>query len=286
MSDVGLVDHTHVKWRAIIFGAVIAAGVSFTLLAFGAAIGLSVTSTAPTWRDSSPWLWILSGIFLIFVALCAFAFGGYATGRMTTRRTIATDEAEFVDGMHGIGTWALSILLTAILALGAAATIVPAAVPGSGPAGPASSVAGENIIASELDGLFRSDKRTIDVAALNYRRSEASRILLKSSSHNGVSGEDADALTANVSAATGLGVDESRTRVAQAISSSAQEIRRARQAAVMQAFLVAAALLVGAAVAWFSACEGGRDRDANQFLRWDWTVRRRQTRSWKGPGSP
>ena len=58
-----------VDWRAIFGGAMIAAGVSLTLFAFGSGVGLSVASTAPTWRDSSPWLWLLSGLFLIFVAV-------------------------------------------------------------------------------------------------------------------------------------------------------------------------------------------------------------------------
>src|ERR1051326_224898 len=84
MSAVGVVEPVRteplaewpagprVDWRAVLGGAAIAAGVSFTLIAFGSAIGLSVASTAPTWRDSSAWLWLLSGLFLIFVALCAF----------------------------------------------------------------------------------------------------------------------------------------------------------------------------------------------------------------------
>ena len=66
-----------IDWRAIIAGAVVAAGISFTLIAFGSAIGLSVASTAPTWRDSSAWLWALSGLYMVFVALCSFGFGGY-----------------------------------------------------------------------------------------------------------------------------------------------------------------------------------------------------------------
>src|SRR5690348_10469938 len=87
----GVVDRPFIDWRAIIAGAILAAGVSFTLLAFGSGIGLSVVSTAPTWRDSSPWLWLLSGIFLLFVALCAFGVGGYAAGRMRAR--VAVTEA-------------------------------------------------------------------------------------------------------------------------------------------------------------------------------------------------
>ncbi len=106
MSEVYTADvvrpQPFIDWRAIIGGALIAAGVSFTLLAFGSGIGLSVVSTAPTWRDSSPWLWLLSGLFLIFVALCSFGFGGYAVGRMGfPARLAAGVESKFRDGMHG-----------------------------------------------------------------------------------------------------------------------------------------------------------------------------------------
>lgn len=55
-SEPADIAHTPplVDWRAIVGGAVIAAGVSFTLLAFGSGIGLSFASAAPTWRESSP----------------------------------------------------------------------------------------------------------------------------------------------------------------------------------------------------------------------------------------
>ena len=66
---------SRIRWPAIIAGAVAAAGVSLTLHAFAAGIGLSVASSAPTWRDSSAMLWWLSGIYLIFATLCAFGVG-------------------------------------------------------------------------------------------------------------------------------------------------------------------------------------------------------------------
>src|SRR3954471_24030615 len=47
MSSMG--ERLGVRWRAIIAGAVVASGVSFTLHAFAAGIGLSVMSSAPTW---------------------------------------------------------------------------------------------------------------------------------------------------------------------------------------------------------------------------------------------
>ncbi|MBV8977676.1 MAG: hypothetical protein JO261_03485 [Alphaproteobacteria bacterium] len=267
---------SRIEWSAVFAGALVAAGISFTLLAFGAGIGLSVTSTAPTWRDSSTWLWLLSGLYLVFVALCAFGFGGYVAGRMHQPLTVApNDEAVTRDGMHGIVTWGLAILMSALIAIGTAATLTPAMAPGGGHAGPSTSVAGENIIASELDELFRSDRRAVNADDRLYRRAEAARILLKSSSHNGVPAEDRDYLSAMVSAETGIRPADADARVDREIAQSKTEIRRAREAAVMQAFLIAAALLVGAAVAWYSAVEGGRDRQQGTYPRWNWSPRGR-----------
>jgi len=265
-----------VEWPSIFAGGVVAAGISITLLAFGSAVGLSVASTAPTWRDSSPWLWLLSGLFLVFVALCSFGFGGYVAGRMRTPLTSRSpDEIEFRDGMHGILTWGLAIMITAFIALAGAATLAPAAAPGGSRVGPATSVTGEAIIASELDELFRTDRRMLTVDDLSYRRAEAARILMKASGHAGVGAEDRDYLAAIVTSQTGLGSAEAASRADRVIAESAVEIRRARQAAVLQAFLIAAALLVGAAVAWFAACEGGNDRERGWLPRWNWSARRR-----------
>jgi len=267
-------EYPFIDWRAIIAGAILAAGVSFTLLAFGSGIGLSVVSTAPTWRDSSPWLWLLSGLFLLFVALCAFGIGGYAAGRMRAR--VAVTEAienEFSDGMHGLFVWGLAILLTAMLAVAGAAMATRAVTPSGGTTGPAASVAGENIIASELDALFRSDRRLVD-NNIEYRRAEAARILLKSSSHRGVPGEDRDYLAALAGQEAGLAPEEAQTRADRAIAASRDELRRAREAAVLEAFMIAAALFLGAAAAWYSACEGGRDRLEGTVPVWDWSFRR------------
>ncbi len=253
-----------IQWPAVIAGAVGAAGVSFTLHAFAVGIGLAVLSTAPTWRDSSSMLWLLSGIYLLFTALAAFAVGGYLAGRMREPLALDTAEMEFRDGIHGLITWALAVVLTAIMALGVAATAMPAAAP-SGAAGAAQSVAGENIIASELDELFRTDRSVPD---MSYRRAEAARILLKASGHNGVSNPDRDYLTTITAAVADIPPDIAAARVNREIASAKQELHRARVAAVLQAFFVAAALLVGAAVAWFAACEGGRDRERRTFPVW------------------
>lgn len=261
-----------IEWSAIFAGAIGAAGLSLALHAFAAGIGLAVSSTAPTWRDSSPWLWFLSGLYLLFVALAAFAFGGYIAGRMRPLSNADARDSEFSDGMHGLITWALAIVFTALMALGVAATGSRTMAPNGGNAGAAQSVAGENIIASELDELFWSDRPIADVT---YRRAEAARILLKSSSHDGVPLRDREYLASVVAATTQAPPDVARERVDTEIAAAARELHRARVAGVLQAFFIAAALFVGAAIAWFAACEGGREREANLLPLWDWSFRRR-----------
>src|SRR5215475_3204442 len=103
----------YIQWPAIFAGAVGAAGLSFALHAFATGIGLSVASTSPTWRDSSAWLSLVGGLYLLFVALTAFGFGGYIAGRMRTPLNTGTAETEFRDGVHGLITWGFAVILTA-----------------------------------------------------------------------------------------------------------------------------------------------------------------------------
>src|SRR5205085_4792274 len=83
----------YLTWTPAIAGALIATAFSTILLAFGIALGLGVASTAPSWRDASVALWLLSGIYLILVALISFGVGGYAAGRIHANAG-ATDTAD------------------------------------------------------------------------------------------------------------------------------------------------------------------------------------------------
>lgn len=262
--------HSHFQWSAILGGTAVAAGTSLTLNAFGAGIGLSVVSTAPTWRDLSAVYWLVGGVFLLFVALISFSIGGYVAGRMRAPLNIDPAETEFRDGMHGLATWGATVVLAAVLTLGAAATANSAAGRSGGPS--AQSVAGETVIASELDDLFRTDRIAGD---LTYRRAEAARILLKSSSHNGVPEVDRHYLTLVTSVVAAIPEGEAQERVNEAITATTEALHRARVAVVLQAFFVAAALFVGSVAAWFAATEGGKDRELGAFHFWDWSGRRR-----------
>ncbi len=65
------------EWRSVFAGAVCGLGLAFVLDAFGTAIGLAVSSAAPTWRDASIALAILSGLYLILVAIVSYGFGTF-----------------------------------------------------------------------------------------------------------------------------------------------------------------------------------------------------------------
>jgi hypothetical protein len=154
---------SYVQWGPVIVGAAAAAAFAFVLHGFAAAIGLSVSSTAPTWRDSSMALTLLAGIYLLFAAILAYGLGGYISGRAASVFIAAADiatadreETEFRDGTNGLVSWALATLLTGLIAFGAA----QAGARLSAPAAQPTSTAAENIIAFDLDRLFRSEQRS------------------------------------------------------------------------------------------------------------------------------
>src|SRR3954465_3680563 len=111
------VPFRYLNWTPAILGALVAPALSSILLAFGATVGLGISSTAPTWRDASAALWILSGLYLIIQAALSFGVGGYIAGR-TSVGLAASDAAdvEYRDGLHGVASWALAVVLGALLA--------------------------------------------------------------------------------------------------------------------------------------------------------------------------
>jgi hypothetical protein len=172
--------------------------------------------------------------------------------------------------MHGLLTWGLATLLTGLMALAVAQLTPRLAAPEGSSAGPATSVAGENIIAYDLDRLFRGERPQTNI---NYARAQAGRILLTVSSHNGMTQDDRNYLVQLVAASTGLSQADADRRVADVAARAKADIDRARHAAAILAFMAAAVALLGAAVAWFAACAGGRHREGVETIPafWDWT---------------
>src|ERR1044071_2337103 len=91
-----------IRWGPGIAGAIIAAATTFVLMSFASAVGLMVASPSPTWRDTSVWLAILSGFWIIVVAVGSFALGGYLAGRVRSTWATTPEEVEFRDGTHGL----------------------------------------------------------------------------------------------------------------------------------------------------------------------------------------
>ena len=239
----------------MILGALVATALSSILLAFGATIGLGISSTAPTWRDASAALWLVSGLYLILQAAVSFGAGGYIAG---------VAEIEHRDGLHGLASWAIAVVLGVVLAalLGSATLTRSNANTVS-----ARTSLAEPLLSYEIDRLFRPVRRAPNVD-LSQERAEAGRILLTSSSHSGMSSEDRAYLVQLTSADTGLAAPDAERRVDVAVANSQAAISKSRRSSVILSFSVATALLLGAVFAWVAAALGGRHRDGAPTPHW------------------
>ena len=200
-----------------------------------------------------------------------YGFGAYIAARLRVPSANTSDISEFRNGVDGLLVWALATLLTGLIALAIAQAAPRLATPSGSSA--QTPVVGENIIAYDLDRLFRSERRPQGVAEnINYPRAEAGRILLTASSHRGMQAEDRSYLVRLVATVTGLAPPDAERRVDQVIAQAKENISRARRTGVILGFMVGAAALLGAAAAWYIASTTGRYRDRGETLHplWDW----------------
>ena len=257
--DVESRGFTHLHWTPVFAGAITAAALSFVLVSFGSSIGLAVASPSSSWRDTSWTLAFLGGLWLLLTSLASFGLGGYLAGRMRASWSRAPyHEIELRDGFRGLIVWGIAILIGAILTLAAAATLSPRPVPTTPTA-----ATSEPLLAFELDRLFRSDRPALQAGNDTEIRAQAARILTSGLGHAGMAPEDHAYLVRLVEVRTGLPQPEAEARVQRAITQAAEAIKRARTSAVILAFMTAASLMVGAAVAWLASTSGGQHRDGS-----------------------
>jgi hypothetical protein len=106
----------YLEWGPVFAGAIAAAAISFMLLTFGSAIGLSLTSP---WPNAGARLWVVGlavAWWAVVVQIGSFAAGGYLAGRMRSRwGESATDEGQFRDSAHGFMVWAVGVLIGGLL---------------------------------------------------------------------------------------------------------------------------------------------------------------------------
>jgi hypothetical protein len=256
MPETAYVPTSYIQWPGVWAGAFVAAGVSFLLITFGSAIGLAVAPLAPTWRTASVPFSILSGLWILAVAIGAAAAGGYIAGRTrTTWRIAHTDEVEFRDGVHGLVVWAVALTMSALLSALSGAVLTTAANPVTGPQS-----ASGGVVGYEVDRLFRGGPAP--AAPSPAVREEASRALVAASSGSEFTADDRADLVRLVTEGGRIAPAEAQARVDQSIALVRQKLRALRHAAIILAFITAAAAAAAAVAAAQAARAGGRQRDA------------------------
>jgi len=256
----------YVDWPAILAGTVLATALSFVLLTFGSAIGLSIVSAEPGQGASLFWLAIASGLWFIWVAITSFGAGGYLAGRL--RRPVpgaSMDEVETRDGAHGLLVWATGALVGAVLATSGVTGVIGAA--GSA-AGTVAQTAGK-AVGGDLDFL---GARLLGPGNGNTAeaRQDISTAIKRSLADGKLTSDDRNYLVALVAQRTGQTPEAAGTQIEAAVAQVQEAYKKAldaaeqaRRATAIAAFVIAATLLCSALAAYFAAVGGGDHRDRN-----------------------
>ena len=245
----------YVDWGAIAAGVFISLAVSSVFLAFGSAIGLSVTSFHPSASAPVVGIVIAAGLWLLWVQISSFIGGGYVAGRMRRRIGDAkAHEVEMRDGAHGLIVWAVNIVIGAALAT----WLTLAGV--SGAIGTASNAGAMDYYA---DRLMRSDAvaGTTAVSADSQYNAQIGRILAKNLAARTFDETDKAYVVREISSRTGLAEADAQKRLDDTVATLKAQAETARRYAVLFAFLTAASLLISGLAAWWAATTGGKHRD-------------------------
>lgn len=288
MSDLAAMDvvvapegnekTSYVDWPAIIAGIVLASAISLVLLTFGSALGLSFIDFRAGPDVLPIWVAIAAASWLLWVEVSSFMAGAYLTGRLRKRHHDATEhESDVRDGAHGLLVWAGALVVGAIIATGGVSAIAGAVGSAASTLTTAASNVADDAAAMDpnayfVDTLFRpaadAAAPTAPMADTSAQRAEAGRIIAQGAISGTVTDADQAYLGQLVSQTTGMPADQATARVGEvmtAIDNARAEAARvaesARKTGVLAAFLTAAALLVGAAAAFWAAQMGGNHRD-------------------------
>ena len=286
---------SYVEWGAVLAGAVIAAGLGFVLLTFGAGIGLSLISPFPSQSYGRAAI-SLAAFWALVVPIASFLIGGYVTGRLRAPHEGADEaETEFRDGIHGALVWSVGILFGAVLTFFAAgataqtgasfaasdrsAIYVPAVDTLYAPVTLAD--ASPALVTAPTTQAARTAATALPAAAMVRAaedREGAERVLAAAVAQGRLGPADKSYLAAIVSQRTGLGTADADNRVELAFEQARNAADRARRAAVIAALVTATALLIGLAGAWYGAQRGGHHRDSSFPARFTWKWRPRPIR--------
>jgi hypothetical protein len=280
-----------VEWNAVFAGAVLAAALSFVLLTFGTAIGLSMTSPWPNSGLSAKVVASLAVFWAMIQQIGAFMVGGYVAGRVRSRWLEATEhEVEFRDGLHGGLVWALGVVI------GAALFMATAGVAAKTGADVLSNATASTTNSSAMDGVVDAMLRPATVAqaapapapagqaaaarprvagTADDTRAEVSRILATSVTRGSLSEPNRTYLVQLVAQRSGISQQEAEKRVNDAFTAAREAADKARRAAVLGGLVAAVSLVVSFGAAWWAAMKGGHHRDNSVPARFPFNQRRR-----------
>jgi hypothetical protein len=261
-----------VEWGAVLAGAVLAAALSFVLLTFGAAIGLSATSPWPNSGLSVKVIASLAVFWALAQQIGSLMAGGYVAGRMRSRWHEAGDETEFRDGLHGGLVWAVAVLISAFFVFATASLAVRT---GSAVAGATSRTT--NPMDTVLDAMLRTPAgapQSRNTVASDEIRGDLTRILTSAVATGSLSAENRTYLASLIAQRTGVPQQEAEKRVDDAITAARTAADKARRAAILTGFVTAAGLILSFGAAWWAAIKGGQHRDNSVPARFQFDRRR------------
>lgn len=301
-SAASAAGSSFVEWGAVLAGAVLAVAISFVLLTFGAAIGLSATSPWPNSGVSAKVIASVAVFWAMAQQIGAFMAGGYIAGRMRSRWHETGHEADFRDGLHGGLVWAVGVVIAAALFLSTAGGAAKTGAEIAGQAGAATAASTNDPMDAVLDTMLRpttvAQAATIPPAAASPNappaagsattpraraastgddtRPEMSRLLASSVVKGSFSAQDRAYLAQLVSHRTGMSQQEAEKRVDEAVTAARQAADKARRAAILTGFVTAASLVLSLGAAWWAAMKGGHHRDHSIPARFEFGDQRRR----------
>jgi hypothetical protein len=242
---------------------------------------------------------VISALFTAVTMVAAFAGGGYLAGRMRIPSTEELAESDFRDGAHGFAVWALSLVLGGVIAATGAAGVLKTAVQATAAVagGTAAGAASNPALAAQIsmtptdyavDRILAPAPAAAPAAAGANPPAAATavparadlvapvnRIWAASLKSGQLAPADRATLVATVQQQTGLPQAEAEKRVDAAYSdlkNAEQQARdaadKARKAALITAFAMAATLLLGCAAACAGATIGARHRVERVAIDW------------------
>ena len=291
----GAMGVSFVEWGPVIAGALLAAALSFVLLTFGSAIGLSATSPWPNTGLSAKVLGSIAIFWVMAQQIGSLMVGGYVAGRMRTRwHEASQDEAEFRDGLHGALVWAVGVVISALLVMTAAGAIAQTGAQVAGGAAAAAAAKGDPMDAV-IDTMVRPASiaqagtapaagsppaaRARTPTGSDESRAEISRILAASAASGSISNENRTYLAQLISSRAGISQQEAEKRVKRRHHRCAGAADKASHAPGRTGSGPAGRSHLVARAAWWAAMRGGHHRDNAIPARFPFEQRRRMTTS-------